>query len=122
MPTQEIIVQGLRTKGNHGLTPEERAVPQEFEVDIVTECAGTTPQETDSISDTVDYVAICSIAEAVVRQTSFTLIEKLAAEIADSVLELGGVRRVAVTVKKLAPPMSYRVAYTAARVLRERNP
>lgn len=122
MSTQEIIVQGLRVEGNHGVTEEERSRPQVFEVDIVTECDGSTAQETDDLSDTVDYVAICSRAEAAVRENSFALVEKLAAEIADSVLELEGIRRVEVTVKKPSPPMVYRVGYAAARVVRDKGP
>jgi dihydroneopterin aldolase len=119
MPTQEIIVQGLRVSGNHGVTAEERARKQDFEVDILAECNSTAAQKTDNLSDTTDYAALCAAAESIVEGTSFALIEKLAAEIADAVLRTGGLRKVTVTVKKLSPPMRYKVEYTAARVVRE---
>ncbi len=117
---QQIIIQGLKAQGKHGVGPEERSVAQEFEVDIVVQPYSPRAQATDELSDTVDYAAVCSRAESIVRDRSFALLERLAAEIADSVLGMGGVQRVEVTVKKMHPPLSHRVDFTAVRVTRSR--
>ncbi len=117
---QEIIIQGLRVKGNHGVTDQERRAPQDFEIDIVAVCTDSKAQRTDRLDDTADYAEICKAAERIVAGTSYSLLEKMAAEIAESILALGHLDRVVVTVKKLAPPMDYDVAYAAARVARER--
>ncbi|MER3395659.1 MAG: dihydroneopterin aldolase [Acidimicrobiia bacterium] len=121
MCAQEIIVQGLRLTGNHGVTPAERAMPQPFEVDIVAETESADAQKSDRLEDTVDYEMLCAQAQKVIAGPPFSLLERVAAEIAEAVLDLGGIGRVTVTVKKLHPPMDYAVAYTAARVTRLAN-
>lgn len=117
----QIIIQGLKLEGKHGVTEDERSRGQPFEVDIEVECASSTAQTSDRLEDTVDYDRLIAIAERVIGGPPRNLLETLAAEIAASIVEIPGVSTAEVTVKKLSPPLPVRVSYTAARVRRSRS-
>jgi dihydroneopterin aldolase len=112
---QQIIVQGLRLIGNHGVDEAERSVPQPFEIDLVIECAAHEVCTTDDIADTYDYRKACDIASNVVRNRSFKTLEALAHELASQIATDPKVASVEVTVKKLRPLLGHKVAYTAVR-------
>ena len=102
----------MKFRGRHGVRPEERQLPQEFVVDVDVECDLREAARTDQIADTVDYRQIRSIARDVIEGESRSLIEALAGEIADRVLELAGV--VAVSVRIAKRPASMRPIGAAA--------
>lgn len=112
----QIIIQGLKLDGKHGITEEERSRLQPFEVDIAVECASPAAQTSDRLDDTVDYESLVAIAEQVIGGPPRNLLEALAGEIAASIVKIPGVSAAEVTVKKLSPPLPVRVSYTAARV------
>lgn len=100
-----IVVAGIRELGVHGVLPEEQARPQPFEVDVELTVDLTAAGESDALEDTVDYAAVCEAVSRVVRSERYQLLERLATRIAEVCRVDDRVRAVAVTVRKLHPPV-----------------
>jgi dihydroneopterin aldolase len=116
-----IEISGLRVLGVHGVLPEERERAQPFSVDLVAWADMTAAQQSDQLSDTVDYGALAQLAAEVVAQRSFRLLETLAGRLAGALLVADPrLLAVAVTVRKLRPPLALDVASAGVRVYRER--
>jgi dihydroneopterin aldolase len=111
---------GLRAVGIHGALPEEQVRAQPFEVDLEIEADLSTAGRSDALADTVDYGAIAVLVDGIVRNERFALLERLATRIADEVLADERVERVAVTVRKLRPPVPVDLDAAAVRVVRSR--
>lgn len=118
-----IELRGLRVTGVHGVLEEERQRRQPFEVDLDVWADLAAASASDRLEDTVDYGALAAAAESVVASRSFRLLEALAGEVARVVLACDDrVLWVAVTVRKLRPPLPLDVATTAVRLVRRRAP
>src|SRR6185503_15846979 len=83
--SDRITLGGMQFVGRHGVTDEERAEAQPFEVDLLVRLDLSTPARTDDLADTVDYGALFKLTREVVEGPSFHLLEALAAAIADAV-------------------------------------
>jgi dihydroneopterin aldolase len=116
-----IEIRDLRVVGTHGVLPEERQRAQPLSLDIVAWVDMFAAQHSDDLSDTVDYGALAHLAENVVAQQSYRLLEALAGRLADALLITDPrLRAVEVTVRKLRPPLALDIASTGVRVLRSR--
>lgn len=102
MVLDAIFIEGLKLSGKHGVHERERQESQEFLVDIRAEFDVRHASESDDLKDTLDYTQFATIAEDVVKKNSFYLIERLAATIANRILEDGRITRVSVTIRKPA--------------------
>ncbi|MBI5870162.1 MAG: dihydroneopterin aldolase [Actinobacteria bacterium] len=106
----EVNIDGLEVFAHHGLLPEEREHGQLFRFDIrmtLTECEAC---DSDDISTTVDYAAVIDRLVATATSKSYSLLEKLAAVLAEMVLgEFPVVDRVWVRVTKPSPPIPHSV-------------
>lgn len=117
-----IEVRGLRVVATHGALPEERERAQPFELDLDVSTDTTVAGGSDRLSDTVDYGAVVERVAALVRETSFLLLEALAGAVAQAVLDLDPrVERVAVVVRKLRPPIGEDVGSVGVRVVKGRT-
>ncbi len=117
-----IEVRDLRVVGVHGVLPEERERAQPFSLDIVAWVDMAAAQQSDALSDTVDYGALAQVAAEVVGQRSYRLLEALAGRLAEALLITDArLTAVEVTVRKLRPPLALDVASTGVRVLRTRT-
>ena len=81
-----ILLNGLVFFGKHGCHDAERELGQKFLVDIELECDLRAACESDSLDDTLDYVAIYNHAREVMEGESAQLLEHLAQRIADFAL------------------------------------
>ncbi len=117
-----IEIRDLRVVGVHGVLPEERERAQPFSLDIVAWVDMAAAQQSDALTDTVDYGALAQVAADVVSQRSYRLLEALAGRLAEALL-ISDARLTAVelTVRKLRPPLALDVASTGVRVLRARS-
>jgi dihydroneopterin aldolase len=78
-------------------------------------------QRSDDLADTVDYGALATLVAQVVGGRSYQLLEALAGRLADALLGTDArLLSVAVTVRKLRPPLALDVASTGVRVVRSR--
>jgi len=116
-----IEIRDLRAVGTHGVLPEERQRAQPLSLDIVAWVDMLAAQHSDDLADTVDYGAMAHLAESVVSQQSYRLLEALAGRLAEALLISDPrLQAVEVTVRKLRPPLALDVASTGVRVLRTR--
>lgn len=120
--TGRIEIRDLRATGVHGVLEEERRDPQPFSVDLDVWLDVSAAARSDSLTDTADYGALIELAARAVAETSFQLLEALAAAVADAVLAADSrVERVAVTVRKLHPPVPADVGSIGVHVVRDRR-
>lgn len=119
--SDRITLRGMQFTGRHGVSDDERAAPQPFEVDLVLRLDLSRPARTDDLADTIDYAALFDLASGIVREGSFHLLEALAAAIADAVLAEHPVDDVEVRVRKPKAPLSGALESVEVRVLRRRG-
>ena len=81
-----ILLNGLVFFGKHGCHAAELELGQKFLVDIELECDLSAAGESDSLTDTLDYVAIYNHAREVIEGEPAKLLEHLAQRIADFAL------------------------------------
>lgn len=99
-----IVLSGIRVTARHGVSDEERARPQEFEIDLSCATDARAAARTDELQATVDYSRLREIAVAVATGGPYHLIETLAERIARAIGDELGPRWMRVRVTKLHPP------------------
>jgi dihydroneopterin aldolase len=113
-----IELRGLRVEARIGVSDAELEVERPLLIDIDLIPAGAGATETDQLADTVDYAAVAALAERVATAVPHRTLERLATEIVEEVLALGGCAEVGVRVAKPEPPMAQRLDQVAVRVAR----
>jgi len=117
-----IEVRGLRVVGVHGALPEERERAQPFELDLDVWGDIGAAAASDRLLDTADYGLLATRAAEVVATTTFSLLEALARAVGSALLEADArVQAVAVTVRKLRPPLALDVDSVGVRLLLRRD-
>jgi dihydroneopterin aldolase len=114
-----ILLEGMSFQGRHGVRPAEREHLQEFKVDVEVDCDLSEPGRTDRVEDTVDYRQVHAIAREVIEGDSKKLIEALAGQIAERLLQLPRVAGVSVRVAK-RPESMQPIEAAAVRINRTR--
>ncbi len=110
-----VELEGLEVFGRHGALDEERREGQMFLYDIRLEVLDAALS--DRLEDAVDYREVADCVREVSDGRQFTLIEALAATVADALVERFGPERVRVRVRKPRPP-GVPAAHAAATVER----
>lgn len=95
-----VELRGIRVLGRHGANPGERDVPQPFDIDIAAELDLSAARAGDALEDTLDYDALHRRITAIVRETSYALLERLGADILAAILADGRVERAQVSIAK----------------------
>ncbi len=120
--TDRIQIRGLRALGHHGALPGEQDRPQPFEIDLDIEADLERAGMTDDLADTVDYGAVVEAAARVVTSERWQLLERMAHRVAHEVLAADRrVAAVAVTVRKLRPPVPVDLHSVGVQVRRPRR-
>jgi dihydroneopterin aldolase len=120
MSSDRLELRGLVALGRCGVLPEELDRPQPLEVDLDVALDLHKAAANDSIDDTIDYGAVCSIVERVITTEQFALLEALAERIAEVVLVDDRVSSITVAVRKLRPPVPQQLATAGVRITRAR--
>ena len=84
-PQRRVLAHGIVCRGRIGVTREERAEPQELLVDIEVTLTAEARRTRDDLGETVDYVELAAIAQAVAARAEYRLVETLAERIAATV-------------------------------------
>jgi dihydroneopterin aldolase len=115
-----IELRGLRFVGTHGALPEEALRAQPFEVDLELFIDLGEAGRSDNLAATVDYAELCEVVRSVIEGDHSLLLEHLAEQVASRALALAGGRAqgVAVSVRKLRPPVPVALASAAVRICR----
>jgi dihydropteroate synthase len=118
-----IAVRGIVAAGRHGIGDEERSRAQPFEVDVSTHLDAGSAAAGDRVEDTVDYAALSRLAVERVDGTSYHLLETLAADIGQAMLDRWPmVSAVEVAVRKPEAPMPVPVSSVEVRIRLGREP
>jgi dihydropteroate synthase len=91
----QVTLMGIAARGRHGVSDDERAMAQPFEVDVHVDADVALGVAGDRLEDAVDYTALQRMVMTTVASTSFRLIETLASAIGREILagwpQVGGV-------------------------------
>lgn len=115
-----ILIDDLRVLTIIGALPHEREIPQPLRVDLSIGVDLHHAGLSDELNDTVHYGLVCERIVEMARDSKDILLERLAAKIADVVLEFDLVESVDVTLTKLRPPVPEAVGTTAVVIHRTR--
>jgi len=118
--SDRMTLSAMRFEGHHGVTEEERLLPQSLEVDLVVEADLSRAGRTDDVADTIDYGPLVALCAGIVERNSFRLLEAIAAAIADRVLASTPAAAVTVRVRKLAVPLDADLDWAQVEIRRER--
>lgn len=116
--TDTILLAGMRFEGIHGVSDEERLLPQPLEVDLEVALDLTKAAASDALADTLDYGALVETCRRVVEDGTQRLLEAVAGAIADEVVGRPGVERVTVRVRKPAVPLDVEMDYAQVELQR----
>ena len=99
-----ITVEGIRVFAYHGHLAEEAILGGHFIVNVEVTIDTSKVEQTDDLTDTVDYV---KIIEVVNKQMAIraNMIEVPAKRILDAILSLEKVQKVKVELEKIQPPI-----------------
>ena len=86
--TDSIFLRQARFPCHIGVAPEERATPQDVLIDVDLAMDLSTAGRSDSIKDTMDYRQVWGLLRECIAEREFHLVEALATQIGDLVLEL----------------------------------
>ena len=103
--SDRIELRGLKVRGPHGVFDFEKRDGQDFVVDITVWMDLRHAAATDDLSETMHYGELAEAAAAVVSGPARDLIETVAAEIADGVMQDDRVDAVEVVLHKPAAPI-----------------
>ncbi|MBN1292683.1 MAG: dihydroneopterin aldolase [Candidatus Latescibacteria bacterium] len=119
MNCDKIFIRDLLVRCIIGVNDEERHQKQDVIINITMYADLRNACRSDRIEDTVNYKTVKKRVLAMVEQSSFLLIEKLAGEIAEICLKEPRVQKVKVSVDK---PSALRFSRSAAiEIKRSRN-
>jgi dihydroneopterin aldolase len=113
-----VEIYGLEVEGRHGVEEEERTTPQRFFYDLWLEVPDAALS--DRIEDTVDYRQVVAAVRGVSDGRQFSLLEAMAAAVADELLARFELEAARARVRKPDVKLDAPVEWTAATVERRR--
>jgi dihydroneopterin aldolase len=114
-----IELRGLELHAHHGVEQRERERGQAFLFDVWIDVEDD--ELDDRIENTVDYREVAAAVRALSSARTYALLETLAAELADELLERFPVARARVRVRKPEVDLDAPVEWTAAIAERSRT-
>lgn len=116
-----IRLQNMRFYGFHGTSAAEKETGRRYEVDCELFLNLSIPGKSDKLSDTVNYARIYDIIENLMEETHYALIEAIAEDIAEHILQDDRVAKAVVRVRKMIPPIPGNLDYIEVELTRERT-
>ncbi|MBC5829553.1 MAG: dihydroneopterin aldolase [Candidatus Eremiobacteraeota bacterium] len=113
-----IELRGIRARGKHGANVGEREEAQVLAVDVRLQLDLTPASRSDQLEETVDYDRVHKAIVRIVEERSYELLERLAAELLDSIFTDS---RIAAAQVRIAKPRRLAGA-TPAITLHRKNP
>jgi dihydroneopterin aldolase len=119
--TDLVEIRGLKLRGRHGVTEEERGAEQPLVVNLAARIDARPAAILDELSSTLDYEEAVRIVAKIVTGESYQLLETLADRIARALLANARVLDVWVRVAKTEAPLPEDVEEVAVEVSRSRD-
>ena len=107
--------------GYHGTLEEEQEVGGRYEVDADLIGDFTQASMTDKLGDAVNYQSVFALVKQKVEDSKYHLIEKLAADVADSILEKYDLEEVSIRLRKRNVPIGGVIDYVEIELTRSRS-
>lgn len=117
----KIMINGLRVYAYHGVNVEEKEKGQPFELDITLGVDTRAAGRSDDLKDTVNYSRVAKRTLAVVQGERYDLLERVAARVAETLLEEFPAEEVTVLLKKPRAPVAADFHYVAVEITRRRE-
>lgn len=115
----QIVIEGIRMTGFHGVMPSERSSGQLFIADVVAHVSTRSAAATDQLDRTVNYSDIADAVAAVLGGDPSDLLETVAENSARAVLEFEGVECVDIAIHKPQAPLLVEFADVVVRIRRD---
>jgi dihydroneopterin aldolase/2-amino-4-hydroxy-6-hydroxymethyldihydropteridine diphosphokinase len=115
-----VLIDDLRVLTIIGALPHEREAAQPIRIDLSIGLDLRNAGRSDELADTVHYGLVCDRVADLCRGSKDILLERLAAKVADVVLEFDLVEAVDVRLTKLRPPIAEQVQSTSVAITRTR--
>jgi dihydroneopterin aldolase/2-amino-4-hydroxy-6-hydroxymethyldihydropteridine diphosphokinase len=115
-----ILIDDLRVMTVIGALPHEREAAQPIRIDLSIGLDLRNAGRSDELNDTVHYGLVCERVAEMARDSKDILLERLAAKVADVVLEFDLVELVDVKLTKLRPAIPEEVQSTSVTLTRSR--
>jgi dihydroneopterin aldolase len=113
-----IRIESMEFYSFHGHFKEERIVGNKFIVDLTIETDMKVPSESDNLKDAVDYQRVYQIIKLEMEKKSH-LLEHIAGRIIDAIYaEMKGIKKIAVKVSKMNPPMGGKIGSVSVELSR----
>jgi len=119
--TDLVEIRGLKLRGRHGVTDEERTDEQPFIINLAARLDARPAAMFDDLAATLDYEEAVRVISKIVTGESYSLLETLADRIARAILVNPRVMDVWVRVAKTHAPLSEDVEEVAVEVSRSRD-
>lgn len=120
--SDRIVLANMEFLGRHGVSDEERAEPQQIDVDVELEADLAPAGASDGLADTVNYSRVFDACREIVEERSFKLLEAIAEAIAARVLaDFARVDAITVRVRKPGVPIDGRLEYAGVTIERRRT-
>ncbi len=113
-----IRLKNLVVAGHHGANPGEKDKAQDFVLNIELEINLAKPGKSDTLEDTVNYSGVNKLVRRIIEETSYNLMERIAADIVHAIFEDRRIRSVQVAIAK----PNILAGCTPEVVLRRSNP
>ena len=111
----QILIEELELAARIGVPDEERAQPQRLTASLILEPRNSFRDLDDDLSRTIDYAAVCEDLRHFVSGRADKLIETLANEMAEHLLQRFALARVELELRKFILPETKYVAVRVAR-------
>jgi FolB domain-containing protein len=95
-----IKLNDLRVRGRHGANPGERSKEQDFVLNVELTVDLSASSQSDVLRDTVNYSTVHKSIVQVVREKSYHLLERLAADIFEEIFQDDRIERARVSIAK----------------------
>jgi 7,8-dihydroneopterin aldolase/epimerase/oxygenase len=120
--SDRIFLHEMSFVGRHGVTDEERAEPQQIDVDVEVALDLAPAGRSDDLADTVDYGSMYELCREIVEQRSFRLLEGIAEAIAGQLLgRFERLESVTVRVRKPGLPIEGQLEHAGVTIERSRG-
>ena len=105
MARDKIVLKGMAFYGYHGVKAEEKALGQRFLVDVELRVDLEKAGRSDQLEDTINYRQVYDMVRAIMEGPSRNLLERLAQDMCEGLLEDFPADEVSVVVKKIGAPI-----------------
>ena len=117
-----ININELIVYANHGVLQQEKTLGQKFIISAKIYADLEEAYNTDDVNKTINYAKVCELLTKVTKEECYDLIETLASELANKVLEQYElVDSIEITVKKPFAPINLPVECVSVSVIKSRH-